>query len=443
MSEFTDHELLADFVRTESEDAFGAIVTRHVNLVYATARRSTGNSHHAEEITQAVFVILTRKAATLPSRVVLSGWLYQTTRFTAANFMKAEIRRQQREQEAYMQSTLKDPGSETWQRIAPLLEDAMGRLGETDRNAVILRFFENKTAAEAATVLNLTEAATHKRTNRALDKLRKIFSKHGLTSSTSILAGAISAHSIHLAPAGVITSVKLVAAAKGAAVSSSIATVVQGVLKTMAWTKTKTSIAVGIGVLLTASTTFLLLKEISRKPDLTALQGTWVGQETGIPGQATIVINGLTLEFRGADSMEWYKGTFSLLKNTNPRQVAIVIADCPDPEYVGKTARAIFKLEGDTFTVAGNEPGNPSLPASFDSPTAVNSCSRKNRPLPSLFSQPAHLPAPRITSHRRRANSKARVPFPVGATSSTRTEIAHSACLAKSSRSCSPAPAIS
>src|SRR6185312_10807267 len=180
MSQLTDHELLVDFARSESEDAFAEIVARYVNLVYSTALRSTGNAHQAEEITQAVFIILTRKAAALPSRVVLSGWLYQTTRFTAANFLKAEIRRQQREQEAYMQSTLNDPGSETWQQIAPLLEDAMGRLGETDRNAVVLRFFENKTAAEVASALNLTEAAAHKRTSRAVDKLRRFFSQHGV-----------------------------------------------------------------------------------------------------------------------------------------------------------------------------------------------------------------------------------------------------------------------
>src|SRR5215510_1920850 len=163
MSELTDYELLSDFARTESEEAFGTLVTRNVNLVYSAALRFTGNAHQAEEITQAVFIILARKAGTLSPRVVLSGWLYQTTRLTAANFMKAELRRQRREQEAYMQSTLNDAGSETWRQIAPLLEDAMGCLGETDRNAVVLRYFENKTAAEAASILKLSEAATHKR----------------------------------------------------------------------------------------------------------------------------------------------------------------------------------------------------------------------------------------------------------------------------------------
>src|SRR3954463_6752681 len=123
MPELTDYELLANFARSESEEAFATLVKRYVNLVYSTALRFTGNSHHAEEITQAVFIILARKAGKLSPRVVLSGWLYQTTRLTAANFMKGEIRRQRREQEAYMQSTSNETDIATWQQIAPLLDD--------------------------------------------------------------------------------------------------------------------------------------------------------------------------------------------------------------------------------------------------------------------------------------------------------------------------------
>lgn len=253
MPELTDHELLADFARSESEEAFAALVARYLNLVYSTALRSTGNSHHAEEITQAVFIILTRKAAGLSPRVVLSGWLYQTTRLTAANFVKGEIRRQRREQEAYMQSTLNEPDTTAWDQIAPLLDDAMGRLNEKDRNAVVLRFFENKTAAEAAAALQLTEAATHKRTSRALDKLRKFFSRHGVSSTTAIISGAISAHSIHTAPAALAKSVTVVAAARGAA-SGSLMALVKGTLKIMAWTKAQTAIVAGAVVLLAAGT---------------------------------------------------------------------------------------------------------------------------------------------------------------------------------------------
>src|SRR5204863_5586699 len=130
-----DDELLSRYARGGSEPAFTGLVTRHVNLVYATALRLAGNPAHAEEITQAVFIILARKARSLGPGVILSAWLYQTTRFTAANFMKGERRRQRREQEAYMQSTLTEPETVAWEQITPLLDEAMGRLTEGDRSA--------------------------------------------------------------------------------------------------------------------------------------------------------------------------------------------------------------------------------------------------------------------------------------------------------------------
>lgn len=130
MDHLDDNELLAEFARTGSEAAFGALVARHVNLVYSAAWRFTRNPDHAAEISQAVFIILARKAGSLKRGTVLSGWLYQAVRLTAANFAKREIRRQRREQEAYMQSTLNEPDDAAWEEIGPVLDQAMGRLGE-------------------------------------------------------------------------------------------------------------------------------------------------------------------------------------------------------------------------------------------------------------------------------------------------------------------------
>jgi len=263
MPELNDHELLAEFAETNSETAFAALVERYVNLVHSTALRFTYHPHHAEEITQAVFIILARKAGKLSPRVVLSGWLYQAARLTAANLVKAEMRRHHREQEAFMQTILNEPDPMTWKQIAPLLDEAMGGLGETDRNAVVLRFFENKTAAEAAVELKLTEAATHKRVNRALEKLRKFFTKRGVSSTTAIIAGTISVNSVQAAPVALAKSVTAAAIAKGAAASASTLALIKGALKIMAWTKMKTAVAVGVGVLLAASTTTVVLKEMS------------------------------------------------------------------------------------------------------------------------------------------------------------------------------------
>jgi len=191
MLELDDIELLGQYARDHSEAAFATLVTRHVNLVYSTALRNAGNPHAAEEITQAVFIILAGKARSLSSRTVLSGWLYQTARLTAANFLRAEIRRQNREQEAYMQSLLNEPEPNVWPQIAPLLDAAMAGLGEKDRNAVVLRFFENKSLGEVGRALGASEDAAKMRVNRALEKLRKFFSKRGVTLSGAIIAGAV------------------------------------------------------------------------------------------------------------------------------------------------------------------------------------------------------------------------------------------------------------
>jgi RNA polymerase sigma factor (sigma-70 family) len=258
MPEPDDHDLLADFARSGSEAVFAALVARHVNLVYSAALRFTSNPHHAEEITQVVFIILARKAGTLSSRTVLSGWLYQSARLTAANFVKGEVRRQRREQEAYIQSTLTGPDPAVWKQIAPLLDEALGRLGETDRNAIVLRFFENKTAQEVGAVLKLNEVAAHKRVSRALDKLRKIFTKHGVTLSATLIAGAVAANSVQAAPVGLAATVT-VAAFKGSVASATVTALVKGTLKFMNYTKLKLAIGVTAGILLAGGAVTVVL----------------------------------------------------------------------------------------------------------------------------------------------------------------------------------------
>src|SRR5437660_12217983 len=143
-----DMELLRQYSELKSEEAFAALVSRHINLVYSVALRNVGDAHQAEEITQAVFIILAKKSGSLRKGTILSGWLYQTARLTAANYRKSEIRRIYREQEAHMQSSLNEADAAAWAQIAPLLDDAMANLSEKDRNAVVLRFFNEKNFKE-------------------------------------------------------------------------------------------------------------------------------------------------------------------------------------------------------------------------------------------------------------------------------------------------------
>jgi len=274
MTEPDDHQLLAEFARENSEAAFAALVSRHVNLVDSTALRSVGNAHAAEEISQAVFIILAQKADKLSSRTVISGWLYQTTRLTAANFLRGEIRRQQREQEAYMQSTLNESQADAWPQIAPLLDDALGKLGDRDRNAIVLRFFENKSLAEVGAGIGASEDAAKMRVNRALEKLRKIFTKRGVTLSATLIAGAVSASSVQAAPVGLAATISTLAITKGAAAGGSTLTLAKGVLKLMAWTKAKTAAVVGASVLLAAGTTVVVAEKAAHRK-LSATDLSW------------------------------------------------------------------------------------------------------------------------------------------------------------------------
>jgi RNA polymerase sigma factor (sigma-70 family) len=134
-----DGALLRQYAENRSNEAFAAIVARHINLVYSVAQRSLADPHHAEEVTQAVFVILAKKAPQLRHDKALSSWLFQATRLTANNFLRSEIRRHRREQEAYMQSILTEScGDELWPQIAPLLDTAVATLNEKDRRAIVL-----------------------------------------------------------------------------------------------------------------------------------------------------------------------------------------------------------------------------------------------------------------------------------------------------------------
>jgi RNA polymerase sigma factor (sigma-70 family) len=249
MQEVADMELLRQYADRNSDEAFAALVARHVNLVYAAALRKTGNADAAGEITQAVFIILAQKAGRLSQRTILSGWLYQTTRLTAANFLRTEIRRVRREQEAYMQSLANETEPELWPQMAPLLEDAMGQLGEKDRNAIALRFFEGKSFQEIGAAFGASENAAKKRVAHALEKLHRYFSKHGVSSTTAVIAGAISANSAHAAPVGLAAAITATVV-KGPAVAASTLALVKGTIKVMTWMKLKIALGFTAALLL-------------------------------------------------------------------------------------------------------------------------------------------------------------------------------------------------
>ena len=261
-----DMALLREYAGRNSEEAFTALVSRHVNLVYSVALRQVRDPLMAEEITQAVFIILARKAKSLGDKTVLPGWLCRTARYVSANALTIQRRRQRREQEAYMQSILNEPESDAWRQIAPLLDDALSQLGQKDHDALVLRFFENKSLGEVGAAIGVNEDTARMRVNRALEKLRKIFTKRGVISTTAIIAGAISTNSVQAAPVGLAKTISAVAIAKGAAASGSTLTFIKGALKIMAWTKMKTAVVTSTAIILAAITTVTLTSYFRHAP---------------------------------------------------------------------------------------------------------------------------------------------------------------------------------
>ena len=242
--------LLRAYVDRRDEHAFDVLVSRHVNKVYSVALRQTGNPHSAQDITQTVFFILAKKAPRMGRRVILSGWLYQTARWTSLTWMRAAIRRHQHEEKAAMQSEVDPKEPETLPEIAPLLDSAIGSLSELDRQAVVLRYFDGKSLRQVADALGANEEAAKKRVARALEKLRAYFARRGVNSTTAIVADAISAQSVQAAPAAFAKSVTSVALAKGMAANPYTSTLVRGALRLMIWNKVKFVVLAGAGLLL-------------------------------------------------------------------------------------------------------------------------------------------------------------------------------------------------
>ncbi len=196
-----DRELLRSYVSDGSDRAFGELVRRHLPAVYSAAlRRVNGERSLAEDVTQEVFADLARKARALPPEVVLGGWLHRHTGFVALKSIDRERRRRTREEEAAAMNAmhLTDP---LWHQLSPLLDEALDRLPEPDRDALVLRFFERHDYRAVGEALGVSDDTAQKRVSRALEKLRVWLGRHGVTSTAGALSAVLTAEAVRSAPA--------------------------------------------------------------------------------------------------------------------------------------------------------------------------------------------------------------------------------------------------
>jgi RNA polymerase sigma factor (sigma-70 family) len=221
VNSLADQQLLRDYSESRSEAAFAELVRRHVDQVFSAALRMVRDSHLAEDVTQGVFVALARHAGELTDRPVLSGWLHRTAQNLAANAVRSDVRRRAREQEvAAMNELLATEPDALWEHVAPHLDAALGELSEADRDALLLRYFERKSAREMAQTLGTSEDAAQKRVSRAVERLRELFSNRNVTIGASGLVVVISANAVQAAPVGLAAAISATAVLAGTTVAS-------------------------------------------------------------------------------------------------------------------------------------------------------------------------------------------------------------------------------
>jgi RNA polymerase sigma factor (sigma-70 family) len=247
-----DAELLRRYAEERSEAAFAELVQRHLGLVYASAlRRVGGDVQLAEDVAQQVFTDVARRAAQLARQPVLAGWLFTSARFAAAKAMRSTRRRLARELEAQLMETpSSDPAASVdWEKARPLLDDAIGELEERDREAILLRYFEDQNYSRIGARLNLSENAARMRVERALEKLRLQLARRSVTSTAAAIATVLAQQTAVAVPAGLATSVTSAAlAAAGMAGGVAAGSGASAVLTLMSVTKLQIGLAGALAV---------------------------------------------------------------------------------------------------------------------------------------------------------------------------------------------------
>jgi RNA polymerase sigma factor (sigma-70 family) len=233
----SDAQLIQDFAEHGTEAAFEEIVSRHANLVYSAAIRQVELSDIAAEVAQSSFVALAQAASSLAAQLnkdaTLAGWLCRTARNIALKLRRDEFRRRSREKRAMENLEPTSNSTVDWERVRPVLDDAMSELSESDYDALVLRFFRNQDLRSVGHALGVTDDAAQKRVSRALDKLRDLLCKRGIQTPAAALSMAISSNAIEAGPGGLAARISRAVLLSGAA---STAVVSSTALKTTAMT---------------------------------------------------------------------------------------------------------------------------------------------------------------------------------------------------------------
>jgi RNA polymerase sigma factor (sigma-70 family) len=341
-------KLLKEYASSRSEAAFRELVERYVNLVHSVALRlAGGDSHLAEDVTQIVFADLAAMAPKLPEEVLLGGWLHQHTCFVTNRTLRTERRRRIRERQAVEMNSQQDHTEANLARIAPILDEAIGQLGTSDRTAIILRYFEQYDLRSVGEALGTTEDGAQKRVSRALEKLHVLLKHRSATLSAVALGTALATEAVTAAPAGLAGSVAGIALANAAAAGGTTLTL----LKIAAVPKLTAGI---IGVMVLAGIFTLLMKHRS-KVAIPGYEATGYLTYTGfgVPGHTYKQVMMFNVKVAGTNWLihtepvldgEGKIGFYEASSGTNGSVLKLTGLESPYPESQFQALRTELKL---------------------------------------------------------------------------------------------------
>jgi len=201
----TETEFLKEFLETRSDAAFAQLVQHYAGMVYSVAVRRAARVSQAEDITQLVFIRLAKAPPRLQNSAELAAWLHRTAVNISIDYWRSETRRQNREHQA----TIMEPADHSpalWEEIAPHLDEALNQLGADDRQAVLLRYFSEKSMHDVGMALGVSEAAAKMRVSRALDRLRTQLARRGAVCTTVAVGAMLTEHAVEAVPSSVLSN---------------------------------------------------------------------------------------------------------------------------------------------------------------------------------------------------------------------------------------------
>lgn len=242
--EHTDHQLLEQYQRTRDDAPLQVLISRYLNQVYSSAVRQVRDPHLAEDVTQAVFILFSQRAAGFSPSVIIPGWLFRTTRYVSLHAMKKQSTRQRHEQQAARPERVEAEGASTWNELAPSIDAALAQLKGRYRDALVLRFFQSMSLAQVGQAMGVSEEAARKLVDRGLDKLRGQLASTGVACTSAGLAAALSQQVIDAAPAHLTQWASQFSAASATAAGTSTLALTKGAFTIMSTAKAKVAAAI-------------------------------------------------------------------------------------------------------------------------------------------------------------------------------------------------------